>query len=168
MQVHTIIATWFGCGNISKAPGTIASLATILLTPAIIFNTLIGMLLLILVLIIGFITTSRYLLDYPGVIDPKEVVIDEVIGQLIAFSIPVIFFRHYNYMPETFDISYILHYLSMFTFSFIFFRAFDIVKIWPINAIERIPGTSGIILDDMLAGIMSSVCTIFIITQIGT
>ena len=56
----------------------------------------------------------------------------------------------------------------MFTISFIFFRAFDITKIWPIDVIEHIPGTSGIILDDILAGIMSSICTIFIIIQIGT
>ncbi|GAT76013.1 phosphatidylglycerophosphatase A [Ehrlichia ruminantium] len=168
MQVYTIIATWFGCGNVSKAPGTVASLATILLAPAIVFNNLIGMLLLTLVLIIGLLATSRYLVDYPDVIDPQEVVIDEVIGQLIAFTIPIIFFRYYNYIPATFCTSYILYYFSIFSISFIFFRAFDITKIWPINVIERIPGTFGIILDDILAGIMSSVCTIFIITQVGT
>ena len=92
MQVHIIIATWFGCGNASKAPGTVASLATILLAPAIVFNNLIGILLLALVLIIGLLAIPKYLLDYPDVIDPKEIVIDEVIGQLIAFITTIIFF----------------------------------------------------------------------------
>ncbi|MGN7619028.1 MAG: phosphatidylglycerophosphatase A [Ehrlichia sp.] len=40
-------------------------------------------------------------------------------------------------------------------------------KIWPINIIEQIPGALGIMLDDIIAGMMSSICTIFIIAKIG-
>ena len=168
MQIYTIIATWFGCGNTIKAPGTVASLSAILLSPIIIFNDLFGILLIILVLAIGFLAIPKYLLDHPNVSDPKEVVVDEIIGQLIAFTLPIIFFRHYQYIPQTFNISYILYYIKIFIISFIFFRAFDITKIWPINIIEQIPGAFGIIFDDIIAGIMSSICTIFIIANIGT
>ena len=168
MQIYTIIATWFGCGNTIKAPGTVASLSTILLFPIVIFNNLFGIMLIMLVLTIGLVATPKYLLDHPNVSDPKEVVVDEIIGQLIAFTLPIILFRYYQWIPKTFNISYMLYYIKIFTISFIFFRAFDITKIWPINIIEKIPGTLGIILDDVIAGIMSSICTIFIIDKIGT
>ncbi|WDM85569.1 phosphatidylglycerophosphatase A [Ehrlichia sp. JZT12] len=168
MQIYTIIATWFGCGNTIKAPGTVASFSTILLFPITTFNNLFGILLIILVFTIGLLAIPRYLLDHPNVSDPKEVVVDEIIGQLIAFTLPIIFFRHHQYIPQTFDISYTLCYTKIFIISFIFFRAFDITKVWPINIIEEIPGALGIILDDIIAGIMSSICTIFIIANIGT
>ncbi|WP_395878389.1 phosphatidylglycerophosphatase A [Ehrlichia muris] len=168
MQLYTMVATWFGCGNIAKAQGTVASFATVLFLPAVIFSNLFGILITILITVIGLLAIPKYLLDHPHVVDPKEIVIDEVIGQLIAFTIPIIFFRYYQYIPQTFNVLYTLFYIKIFTISFIFFRIFDITKIWPINIIEQIPGTSGIILDDVLAGIMSSICTIFIIAKMGT
>ncbi|WP_044195305.1 phosphatidylglycerophosphatase A family protein [Ehrlichia japonica] len=168
MQLYTMVATWFGCGNTTKAPGTVASFATVLFLPAIIFSNLLGILITILITIIGWLVIPKYLLDHPDIVDPKEIVIDEVIGQLIAFTIPIIFFRYCQYVPQTFNVSYTLFYIKIFTISFIFFRIFDITKIWPINIIEKISGTFGIILDDVLAGIMSSICTIFIIAKMGT
>ncbi|AHX03944.1 phosphatidylglycerophosphatase A family protein [Ehrlichia chaffeensis str. Heartland] len=168
MQLYTIVATWFGCGNITRAPGTIASFATMLLSPAIILNNLFGILIIVLTGIMGLFAIPKYLLDHPNIVDPKEIVIDEVIGQLIAFSIPIVFFRYYQYVPQTFNTLYLLFYIKILIISFILFRIFDITKMWPINILERISGTTGIILDDVLAGIMSSICTIFIIAKIGT
>ncbi|CEI84889.1 phosphatidylglycerophosphatase A [Ehrlichia minasensis] len=168
MQLYMTVATWFGCGNITKAPGTVASFATVLLFPAVILSNLFGILIITLITILGCLAIPKYLLDYPNKIDPKEIVIDEVIGQSIAFSLPIFFFRYYHYIPQTFHVVYTLHYIKIFIISFIFFRIFDITKIWPINIIERISGTPGIILDDVLAGIMSSICTTFIIIKTGT
>ncbi len=79
--------------------------------------------------------------------DPREVVIDEVIGQIIAF------------LP----ICNICIFRDAFI-SFILFRFFDIVKPFPINFIEsKIGGNFGILLDDILAGIMALICKFYIV-----
>ncbi|MGN7619029.1 MAG: phosphatidylglycerophosphatase A [Ehrlichia sp.] len=121
MQIYTVIATWFGCGNIVKAPGTATSFSTILLSPVVIFNNLLGVLLIVLISAVGMLAIPKYLLDHPNVSDPEEVVVDEIVGQLIAFTLPIIFCRYYQYIPQVFDISYILHYIKAFIISFIFF-----------------------------------------------
>ena len=73
-----------------------------------------------------------------GVKDPGFVVIDEVAGQLIALiGAPV-------------DWKYLLA-------GFILFRSFDIVKPFPLRRIERLPGGTGIMLDDVGAGLYALV-----------
>jgi len=73
-----------------------------------------------------------------GVKDPGFVVIDEVAGQLIALiGVPL-------------DWKYLLA-------GFILFRSFDIVKPFPLRRIERLPGGTGIMLDDVGAGLYALV-----------
>lgn len=71
--------------------------------------------------------------------DPSEIVIDEVIGTLVTFS--------------GLPLSPLIVILG-----FLLFRFFDISKIWPVYIFEKIPGASGILLDDMAAGFLSNVC----------
>lgn len=79
--------------------------------------------------------------------DPSEIVIDEVIGCLITFyAIP-------------------LSLVSM-CFGFLLFRFFDITKIGPVGWMEKLPGASGILLDDIMAGIISNLLLRLLISYV--
>ena len=93
-------------------------------------------------LLIGLWSTKKYIgknIDS----DPKEVVIDEAVGQLIASAAA--------------GVNIYLHILSFFLFRF-----FDITKLGPIKSIENKGGSLGIIFDDVLAGIFSAIIIILI------
>ena len=77
--------------------------------------------------------------------DPKEVVIDEFVGQ----SIPLLL------VPSSDEIAIIF-------LIFIFFRFFDIFKIYPINLLEKIKGSKGVMFDDIMAGIYTAIAVTFI------
>lgn len=140
------IATGFGSGLSPILSGTAGSVAACLLWIALtnicpffsISNTTIIYLLPLLFTISGFWICNQYL-AYSEREDPKEVVIDEWAGMtitLIAAS------------PDSWQ--------QIFT-AFALFRFFDIVKPWPVSAAERISGASGVMLDDILAGIISGI-----------
>ena len=69
--------------------------------------------------------------------DPSQVVIDEVAGQLVTFL----------FVPAMY-----LHPLGILI-GFILFRAFDIIKPYPIRRIEGLHGGLGIVGDDIVAGL---------------
>ena len=73
----------------------------------------------------------------------SEVVIDEFSGQLITTSFA--------------STSLLLNILA-----FLFFRVFDILKPWFIENLENIEGVLGVMLDDWLAGLISSAIILFI------
>ena len=69
-----------------------------------------------------------------GLKDPQCVVIDEVGGQLITLiAVPLAW--------------------KTFLAGFILFRGFDIVKPPPVRQLEKLPGGTGIVLDDVAAGV---------------
>ncbi len=75
--------------------------------------------------------------------DQPSIVVDEVAGQLLALSVA-------GASP------------ILFILGFLFFRAFDIVKPWPINLVERrTPGAWGLMLDDMVAGLFAAILVLF-------
>lgn len=69
--------------------------------------------------------------------DPGAVVIDEVVGQLITFAFLPLFL-----LP-----------LPTIVLGFVLFRAFDIIKPYPIRRLERLPSGLGIVVDDIAAGL---------------
>jgi phosphatidylglycerophosphatase A len=69
--------------------------------------------------------------------DPGAVVIDEVVGQLITFA---------------FVFPYFLSPIGILI-GFILFRAFDIIKPYPIRQLEKLPSGLGIVVDDIAAGL---------------
>jgi len=75
-----------------------------------------------------------------GVPDPGPVVLDEVAGQWLALA-TLAWLRP---GPVT---------IPALAISFLLFRAFDVVKPWPIRALERLPGGWGIVADDLAAGL---------------
>jgi phosphatidylglycerophosphatase A len=70
--------------------------------------------------------------------DPQIVVIDEVIGQWIALAGAA------AYSPAAWIAAFLL------------FRTFDIWKPWPVRQLEKLPGGTGIVMDDVMAGIYAA------------
>ena len=96
----------------------------------------------------GLISTHYYLQKSNNK-DPKEVIIDEVTGQ----SMPLML------LSLNLDASSIV-------IAFLSFRFFDILKIYPINKAEDLPGSIGVMLDDIVAGFYSVIVTIIYINII--
>ena len=131
-------ATLFGIGFIPLAPGTFGSLLAILIWYVFIdlFSIFYFIALFLFVLSVSFYLTDIYLDNYKKK-DPSEVIVDEFLGQ----SIPLLFIVNFN--------------IYEVLIAFVTFRFFDIYKIYPINKIEDLKGSYGVILDDIVAGIYS-------------
>ena len=152
------ILTLFGIGNIKFAPGSFSSLFTCLFYSLLIIfkiNMILPLLLfLILIPYSIFLINSNSDLFYD--IDAKEIVIDEFIGQ----SIPIFFC--YFFIDKISNFNFNTDKLLLIKFmiiAFLSFRFFDITKIYPINLIDKIKNGYGVILDDILAGVYSTIVT---------
>jgi phosphatidylglycerophosphatase A len=156
------IATVFGVGYIPKAPGTFGSLVGVLAATVMMwlgFRNLVkyemerklhfwtngftpsylDMLVAVLVAFVGVVVAHR-VAKYAGTEDPQYVVIDEVSGQLLTYSMPFFVFTWKSLL-----------------LGFILFRVFDIWKPYPIRHLEKLPGGWGIMADDWLAGIYAAI-----------
>lgn len=176
-----LIVTCFFVGKIKYAPGTFGSLLAFPLSYAVVtsmlssgvalnlpsinkyqsdFVTIILALLatIILLFIVGTICASMYVRE-SGREDPKEVVIDEVVGQMIVitFGSLSVAFVHYSGLGLRIGDT-MTDFIFLFALPFLLFRAFDIVKPFPINLVDRkVKGGIGIMLDDVLAAIFAVV-----------
>jgi phosphatidylglycerophosphatase A len=137
----TLTATFFYIGKLKPGPGTWGSAATVIvwygLTRLIPLHTqtLAAVLLSIVIVAIGIPAATRVARAYQRK-DPQFVVIDEVAGQLIALiAIPITW--------------------KSLLAGFILFRGFDILKPPPVRQLERLPEGTGIVLDDVGAGIFA-------------
>jgi phosphatidylglycerophosphatase A len=135
----TLTATFFGIGHMRLGPGTWASAATMLLWAALAHSLPpaaripVAIALAIIVTVIGIPAATR-VARASGKKDPSFVVIDEVAGQLISLiAVPLAW--------------------KTFLGGFILFRVFDILKPPPVRQLERLPEGTGIMLDDVAAGI---------------
>jgi phosphatidylglycerophosphatase A len=135
----TLVATFFGVGRLRPGPGSWASAVTVLLWAALAhglapgLRTPVAIGLALLVTLIG-IPSATHVARGSGLKDPQFVVIDEVAGQLITLiAVPLAW--------------------KTFLAAFILFRGFDIVKPPPVRQLERLPEGTGIMLDDVAAGL---------------
>ncbi|HEY5346837.1 MAG TPA: phosphatidylglycerophosphatase A [Rhizomicrobium sp.] len=136
MKIAALLSTLFGIGR-APAAGTVASLVALPFAWIILAHgggVALGMASLI-VLGIGIWSCGVYVRAM-GREDPSECVIDELAGQWLACA----------FAPLS---------LWGFALAFIFFRLFDIAKPWPVSAMERLPGGYGVMMDDMLAGLIA-------------
>ena len=137
VELSEWLATCFKIGHLPIAPGTWGSLAAIIgwwlwlqyLDP------LVFIILIITIFTIGVFTTN-IIIDHTGEKDPSRIVIDEVAGQWLGLLM----------LPD--DRLYIAG-------AFILFRLLDIIKPWPIRQLEQLPKGWGVMLDDMLAGLLT-------------
>ncbi|WP_271757248.1 phosphatidylglycerophosphatase A [Candidatus Anaplasma sp. TIGMIC] len=159
MLVCEVIATWFYCGRAPFAPGTVGSAAALLFFPLAISNALFGFILLCALFLVGILSVDGYLKHRPGVSDPKEVVVDEICGQLFVFVIIAACVKtgvvaiSQNCGPYD--------SLRLLLSGFISFRVFDIAKPWPICVIDKsVKGALGVMLDDIAAALPAAVVTL--------
>ena len=144
---NILFVTFFGIGKIKFAPGTFTSLITsVILFYLFQILDLPNLLILCSLLIIffySFFAVHEYIKDNDNK-DPKEIVIDEVIGQ----SIPIYLFEVAHGTIKSLQES-ILFYLYIF----VLFRFFDIKKPFPINYFDKkFKNSFGVIFDDVVAG----------------
>jgi phosphatidylglycerophosphatase A len=135
----TLVATFFGAGRLRPGPGTWGSLAAALLWWAIALRlpeparipAIVGLILVVTVIGIPAATLEA---RGCGKKDPSHVVIDEVAGQLVTLiACPILW--------------------KPLLAGFILFRVFDIMKPPPIRSLEKLPDGTGIVVDDLGAGV---------------
>ena len=146
-NINFLFVTFFGIGTIRYAPGTITSLITTVLLFSLfhILNLSNAAILIMLITIFfySFIAVANYIKEIPNK-DPKEVVIDEVIGQ----SIPIYLYEVAHGTNKD-SKEAILFYIYIF----ILFRFFDIKKPFPVNFFDKkFKNSFGVIMDDVIAG----------------
>ena len=147
--------SFFFLGKSPIAPGTFGSFGALVLAYFILenVNPFAGYLLLLLSGVLYYIglQIAPWCEEKYGK-DPGIYVIDEVIGYLIAIGFLNIFGLELNN--------------EMWILSFVLFRIFDVLKIWPAKDLENIKGGHGIILDDVAAGFQTLIF-ILLLNQFG-
>ncbi|MCK5014439.1 MAG: phosphatidylglycerophosphatase A [Candidatus Omnitrophica bacterium] len=132
-----MLSTWFYVGDIPGAPGTAASavavLMAVILSPYIFLYIVVS----VIITVLGFKVSGK-MEDVLGRKDPGCVVIDEVAGIMVTFFL----------LPLT---------IPVVITAFFLFRAFDMFKIYPANKFEQIKGGTGIMMDDVIAGLYANI-----------
>ena len=155
-KFNSLFVTMFGLGKIPKVPGTFGSLATVIIL-YLFFHKLnissnIILLVLIIIFIHSFIAIAAHIKNKENK-DPKEVIIDEFIGQ----SIPIYLYE-VSYGSEKSPDEAIIFY----SVCFVLFRFFDIAKPFPVSFFDKnFKNSFGVIMDDVCAGfyvVLSLIC----------
>ena len=134
--VVRLVSTFFYAGYVPKMPGTVGSLAGLLFFLLVNYNLPVTIISLLALTVAALLVIGKAE-ELFGKKDSRHIVIDEVIGMMIALLfIP---------MKAVFVV-----------LAFVFFRIFDIVKPFPIKRIERMESPWGVVLDDVLAGIYAN------------
>ena len=132
-NINFLFVTLLGVGKLKKIPGSYASLITTIF-------------LFILFHVLNF--SANYVNIYIEKLDtkdPKEVVIDEFIGQ----SIPICLYEIAHEGAR--EVGQILTYYFIM---FILFRIFDIAKPYPVNYYDKnFKNSFGVLMDDVCAGL---------------
>ena len=142
-KIISIFTTLFGIGYSPIAPGTIGSIFSIVFLYFLI--KFVSYSFLIIIFLIILFTSLKLIEKYSNLLkshDSSTIVIDEFLGIFL-----IILF--YDYLKFTND-------FIMFLLILILFRFFDILKIFPINWVDKnIKNSFGVVLDDLLAGVYS-------------
>ena len=143
-----LIVTFFGIGTLRFAPGTFTSLITTVflfsLFHIINLSHIVILIFLLIIFFYSFYAVADYIKDNKDK-DPKEVTIDEVIGQ----SIPIYLYEiAHGSAKESHEAALFYFYI------FILFRFFDIKKPFPVSFFDRkFKNSFGVIIDDVVAGL---------------
>lgn len=132
------LATWGGTGYLPVAPGTWGTAATLPLWWLLSHLGPLGYALALAGLLIVAVLVSGPAQTLLGQADSSAIVIDEAVGLLVALAgVPL-------------NWSWVL-------VGFVLFRAFDILKPWPISWLERGHSGLNVVLDDVAAGVAARV-----------
>ena len=143
-----MFVSMFGIGSISKIPGSIASLTTVLFLLLLFHYLKVSastfLIFLVIIFIISIFSINEFIKDKDNK-DPKEVVIDEFIGQSIPICLYEIGHPDTNSFVETLTVYFII---------FILFRVFDITKPYPVSYYDKnFKNGFGVVMDDICAGL---------------
>ena len=155
-NLNSLFVTMFGLGKIKFIPGTIGSLATVIIL-YILFHVInmssnLILISLIVIFVYSFLAIENHIKDSENK-DPKEVIIDEFIGQ----SIPIYLYEISHSTEKSPDEAIIFYGIC-----FILFRFFDIAKPFPVSFFDKnFKNSFGVIMDDVCAGfyvVLSLIC----------
>ena len=147
-KINYLFVTLFGLGKIKKIPGSVASLFTtfflFFLLHILNISPNIILICIVIIFFISLYAVNIFIKDLDNK-DPKEVVIDEFIGQ----SIPICLYEvAHEGSGETEKV------LTFYFIMFILFRIFDIVKPYPVSYYDKnFKNSFGFIMDDVCAGL---------------
>jgi len=145
-QLSIVLGTGFGIGFAPIAPGTFGSL----LGPPLVWGVLQTGLPVTAVLAFATVfvavgipicTAASAALDKH---DPGQVVYDEIAAFWIVFLPHILLGKPIGWLAAI--------------GGFALFRVFDVTKPWPISRLEKLPDGSGIMADDLAAGVFTAVC----------
>jgi len=154
--LNTLFVTMFGLGKVKKISGTLGSLVTVVML-YIFFHILnlssnIILIFLVIIFVYSFYAIATHIEDIEDK-DPKEVIIDEFVGQ----SIPIYLYEISHGIEKSSDEALIFYGVC-----FILFRFFDIAKPFPVSFFDKnFKNSFGIIMDDVCAGlyvVLSLIC----------
>lgn len=139
-RLSLAVATALGAGYVPFAPGTVGSLAGLVLYAGIRATGLpvVELAAIVVVFVVGAWSATAAEKHF-GHIDPGPVVIDEVLGMLVTLAL----------MPVS--------VVGAFA-GFFLFRVFDVIKPPPCNRLEALPGGWGVMSDDFMAAVYAHVC----------
>ena len=152
-KINVLVSTFFGCGNLTKIPGTITSIVTTILIylayEYLGFTELkFSIIFFILLFLYSFYAVKDSESEFKNK-DPRQIVIDEVLGQSMPLIL-VLYLSQNNQLNIQIEIYYVL--------SLIFFRFFDILKPFPVSYFDKnFKNYFGIIMDDIMAGLYSMI-----------
>ena len=141
LKLAEIIGTVLYVGKSPLAPGTVGSLVALVMW-FILKPSIIDPLFLLLTGVIFFvgIAVSTLLIEAWNKKDPKEIVIDEWVGMWISLYL-------------------VPHEIIWGLVSFFFFRLFDIFKPGPVQIMDDMDDSIGVMMDDVVAGILACLVT---------
>jgi phosphatidylglycerophosphatase A len=130
------IATVFGIGYVPVAPGTFGSAAGLLLWMVLPASTVVQAAIIVALFVLGSMV-GHVAEHHFRRTDPRQVIIDEVMGMLITLFLNPVGLK------------------GAFV-GFLFFRATDVIKPYPANRLERLPGGIGVMADDAMAAVYAN------------
>ncbi len=154
--LNTLFVTMFGLGKVPIVPGTFGSLATVIVL-YLFFHILnisstIILIILVIIFIYSFLAVAVHIKDNENK-DPREVIIDEFIGQ----SIPIYLYEISHGTEKSPNEAIFFYFIC-----FVLFRFFDIAKPFPVSFFDKnFKNSFGVIMDDVCAGfyvVLSLIC----------
>lgn len=161
-----MLLTTGGLGHMRPASGTWGSLPPVAVAGVLIAaglgpgSSLAWVYYLVLALILIIYSAACVLLGVDAEAkwgkDPSQVVADETAGQCVTLMM----------IPAGVCVCP-MSTLGVLLGAFFFFRAFDILKPWPAGAVQRVAGGWGILLDDLIAGVMAGIAMLIVLAVLN-
>jgi len=154
-MIRLLLVTAGGLGLLRPAPGTWGSLPPVIIAVVLALTAPVAiataMLALALVASIGCVVLTPWAQRHFETEDPGQEVIDEVAGMALAIGLSPLLI-----VDATSPTRWIM---ATIVTAFVLFRVLDILKPPPIYQLQSLPKGWGVLLDDLLAGLVAAGCT---------